>query len=790
MAMKHGFRGNYTLETISLREVCAMKSTEKNLLLFITVCLTLLLSAAACTEANKSRTTFSFNLSGAKAVGGSKVGDTSLAPLILPGIRYETYAEDSFGLFKILDDGTIETVIDSNAQLTIPEINFIAKSPVAGSKDTYVHFKGPLQYVRTVDGENQYGLIREFLHIKEDGSYVEILTPDDDMHTYLVTWGSGTTGFKPVHFDNDGNVYFFTGKGNYADPDGHVNIVWRYSPSTGTKTALTQTAVVPPYNDHWILTMEVDPAQECFYTVGYDQRVVYEPSLGYGLVDHDNCYFWLYRYNFNDMQNPVEVFKKTLDSKGLWLIGYLPDGSLMLNGLTKGFNGIQRVSFSGDTINFEQLYSNMISYALPYKPGISKVPDRPDFDPESFILKYDGVTQCRYGLFNRGENTDLKVLMTDGSDFLHATWYDLFSSPAGKAASAITIGDITYTIGTDIWFAIDRTNAALYDSEPYASWDSFEALGKTPLYSHDTQVGVVADDQTITQYTYDRVMEPMDPVTAGNIMAAITAPTNAPVYYIWDSNWYVNNDRTNAINAQGLLAYLDTLFIEEADFISGTDTNAAAIQALGRTVFTDDDIWPYNGVDGKYDYYNFLIEHMVKAGTGTTHVQNIAEYLDANNIQSEKHVYSVYTDSTNTVWGIAGYWSDPNGTLPYKLLNPDGTRDMKLATPFAGLTYHSMGFTQQGDYLYFQDQLLDENNAATGNHKLYRYSMTGDTVEDMLVNVPENGTFAITSYSVSASTLYFSGTQGETTINGRINVDTKEYTPLDSSRTLTNIVVY
>lgn len=71
----------------------------------------------------------SFNLTGAKAVATSDEGSKG---------TNRSDAEDAFGLVKILEDGSIEAAMQFSGGAWLPEMQFIAKSPVA--EDLYISF--------------------------------------------------------------------------------------------------------------------------------------------------------------------------------------------------------------------------------------------------------------------------------------------------------------------------------------------------------------------------------------------------------------------------------------------------------------------------------------------------------------------------------------------------------------------------------------------------------------------------------------------------------------------------
>ncbi len=109
-----------------------------------------------------------------------------------------------------------------------------------------------------------------------------------------------------------------------------------------------------------------------------------------------------------------------------------------------------------------------------------------------------------------------------------------------------------------------------------------------------------------------------------------------------------------------------------------------------------------------------------------------------------------------------------------------------------GDDYKPVGYVLEGMMMYFRNAVLDREGWETGQHKLYRIDISNldSKPEDVFVHVPGNGEFEIADFSLGGGYLYFTGIKGLSLVAGRINLDTLDYEPFDTTYRLSNIQVY
>ncbi len=73
----------------------------------------------------------------------------------------------------------------------------------------------------------------------------------------------------------------------------------------------------------------------------------------------------------------------------------------------------------------------------------------------------------------------------------------------------------------------------------------------------------------------------------------------------------------------------------------------------------------------------------------------------------------------------------------------------------------------------------------TGYHTIKYFEIDTQSVEDIFDNVPSN--IEILDIAVSDSDVYFTGVRGMSNITGKVNIETKLYTPINTNQRLSSI---
>jgi len=182
------------------------------------------------TGGGTSTASVKFNLSGAKAIIASEGGGSGSYSVI----GRAAYGDQST-LFKILENNSIEPIFSGSQQM--PKVRYLFLSPVAGKKDLYVCF----EHSWWTDGEEINGEwkngeeIGQFIHVKEDGSIVNVAGFSDGGTWSYMYYDSGNTDI-PVSFDQNGNLYFIVSESSGSS---YTNVIFKYNPVTGKKDLLT-----------------------------------------------------------------------------------------------------------------------------------------------------------------------------------------------------------------------------------------------------------------------------------------------------------------------------------------------------------------------------------------------------------------------------------------------------------------------------------------------------------------------------------------------------------------------
>jgi len=170
-----------------------------------------------------------------------------------------------------------------------------------------------------------------------------------------------------------------------------------------------------------------------------------------------------------------------------------------------------------------------------------------------------------------------------------------------------------------------------------------------------------------------------------------------------------------------------------------------------------------------------------------THLEE--QGLNANDITFDDIGYMFY-DSSGVLYGIYGIgWYAPSESMimVIKLLDANGAKLLELVR-----LVHEDQFPSKikiiDNWLYYRYAILDEYGQETGMHKLARLNLeTGVEEEIMIDSTLSSLNLEIISYDVAKdnSTLYFSALDyyQNRVIFGKIDLDTKNYTPLETDMT-------
>ena len=135
-----------------------------------------------------------------------------------------------------------------------------------------------------------------------------------------------------------------------------------------------------------------------------------------------------------------------------------------------------------------------------------------------------------------------------------------------------------------------------------------------------------------------------------------------------------------------------------------------------------------------------------------------------------------------------GIWAQPNRYYG------SSKQFMKIVDNYGnyvGKTFDSVapiGLYTYNDAFYFLNAILDSSGKETGAQNIYMFDTNSGKFENLFEKVPVE--LEIISYSAGNGKLYFSAVKGISLLNGTIDLETKEFTRLDTENKLTSIAAY
>lgn len=711
-------------------------------------------------------TILSFDLSGASAIGLAEVGastsNLSGSSLLSP----QNAPDASFGLVKVLEDGTVELAMQAPDNVWLPEVNFIAIDPNPNDRNVYVSFQHDL-WLGWDDEAQQEIRLSSFLHIRPDGTYYEVLPDQRDGRVATYSWW-GNESYKPVSFDGNGNIYFVYQR--WAS-NGEVNVLYRYNPDTQQATALTAQLTGFHYE-----SFQVNPEGNRLFVQGRRYTAGGEAT-----------FFRI--FDVNDMTNPRTVFYSS--GNDVWIRGYTitPDGQeLIMNGYNiRGINGIIRATVDADLeVTYDSLFDSNTSdwFSPEYHEWYSEWEDRTH----------------RRGLFDRVNRWDTYVVLTDGTDFFYVSLSSMLSTWSGRGGQTVWGYDsiannqqVERTLGGDsgVHFAIDLDDASQQVHIPADTKDA-DNHPVIALKAANVEWGDNEAVFGIRRYHWDGGVETrtFDPVANDIVQQFIDDATGTEnEVFVWNDYWVGTDGK---LDAGALETFLGQYFADEIEFQYGGLTGQAAWDAFqAEGPYSRDDIHgPHGG-----NPYHLLEQYFYIPGTANNAI-TVRQFRDDNSLPwlDFASIGSMFHAEDGSLWGIlGGAWGSRQRMRPLRLLDDQGKKGLGVVSALDDGNHSPVGFAIDGNHLYFRDAVMDSDNFETGYHHLYRVNILQPNApaEDVLTNLgAANGRIEIVDFSVGAGFLYFTAVDGIELRAGRVNTTTLEYEPFDEEYVITSIEVY
>jgi len=700
-----------------------------------------------------------FDLSGSVAIGTVKSTGKKNILSTIESIINDSKSSDNWSLTnksendsvtgnsyikKITEENTIENIIQLPSNYELPPVKHIAFSPK--DRGLYIIFDYAINYKFVDDNNNEVNEnLGSVLYIKPDNTYIPLFPDNDDIVSILTSRVDNLELIsKIIDLDNNGNSYFLLKKNSGED-----KTLYMYNPITNEKT------IIPLYGE---------PFYWCIDPTG--KRLFVTTSV----TTSDELSFMLHMYPLDNISHPLEITdssawsiqgKTRYSNVRVAGMDFSPDGeSIMINFSTftpTYFHGIARIDIISDTkVSIKYLYQNPDYYYLGY-----------NYEPASDDL---------FSIFN-----SLYILMTDGINYFYVK--NNLSTDSYNS-STVGIGDelnsTEKTIGTDIWFAEDKTDPARKSDSSLNSLEKYMTSGKMPFF-----------------YNRSRFVDGQFYELPSSVESALQNPG---YYFTWSNNCYSNGTYGSDINADMVLQHFTSMYAEEAEFRWGSKTgNDAIIQAFNESPYTDNMIYGADYLTPACDPSLFLKNHIFKTGTSENPLM-CKDIVDANSsIFSDRgdfgNVTQFYYSSSGEVYGIMnGFRLSNDGTyknspIPVRLLNSEGEKDIKLIGKNIATIIYPDKMLFKNDYLYFTGY---QSSTYSGTYRLYRIKLDDPSlsVEDVLINANNGGIVNLINYTIDDEELYFSGNIDSTPVLGRINLQTLEYSAIDTDVILTQLESY
>ena len=654
-------------------------------------------------------------------------------------------------LMKILADGSVENFINVPSGVDLSPINYIAHSPSANAKEIYIVFNQNTWYNTEVDGEWKSGQIGQLLCVLEDGTYYDILAPEDDSSDYKWLYDSSSNS---VAFDEVGGMYYLVNEGN---GNNNTNMIYKFDPSNGVSKQLTA-----PITNTYYEKMQVSKDGEWIFT----------KANRWG---GSNTTSYLRAIPTSDPENFVNIFYTS--SNDSWIndwhydddtqtLYYIQDGTLLGITLANGTfskenrkiifgNGNNGNSswFSGDSFlkwdNTSAVSWSGALWAYDLKNGSSRYfyfrnPDSAESEvqPQEIADYLLGKTyEC---LVDDGK-TSFKENYTDYEirfdTFASVSGYELIATKTAgladaAAIKAITDNNLEYLI-YDMWGTIG-------DGKRYSRHRYFES------YEHNFLADIVYNKKTgekISTDWFEKSSTRAQDFASSGVDAWWLFTSSYTNGYTWQPG-LLTDSKVDATKVLDLFAsYCSSYYTaENIDFSLECFKDDSKYSALYTDAKNEDAVkfldnsarlsclWDY--LNDVWDGYNaggkFLLNTCFKKDTSDSAYTWRSNNSDSiwwgmvNSLTSsyQKSLYGFYNDSAN------------GGLL--EIINATGASSGNYVDSLRGMKVSAIVSSDNG--FYFRNAVLDAGGEETGNHHIQYYDVAKDTLTDLFANVADKDT--------------------------------------------------
>ncbi len=774
-------------------------------------------------------------LFGAKALAGVS-HDSSGTYNLARAADTETSA-----VVKILEDGSISSVLSFPPQVTLSSVSDMIKSETPNGTFLYVIFNNPTHYnYKTTDGTWVYGFIGQILCVHEDGTFHDILGTEGNEQPVQLLYSR-----SKMQFDGTGNMYYMAINGASSG-----SVLYRYNPFTGTKTALTAaisgvsvTAFQISKDGNWIFTRGNSNS---------DQFLRATP-----LADTENPQDIVYG---NDKSIDSWVYDDTTDSvyvaSGVNLYKYIKDTT------TGKFSTESYKTLVGSSESITEIENKRNEFWKKCDAFRKDVNDNLFDSHSEMAYTADWKGFLSYYDYNESKTQDIIILNDDGSlnaenllkGLLVKSWnslsesrrYETVTDENGREhqkAVYLTTDDVDlrFDLFADIegFEALAEATAGKKNAEALAALDSKEKRGllcalllgngsqsryayddkwrcfyhnffADVLYVKDTDILLVdSDDSAFSKSNVKTTAFQNRGLDSSEILSntqgkGMTVYTLGAMYQ--KENGTADTQKIlefffSYCNEKGTKEFRLTAFKDDEEYsdlyAEGlVDDEAIAYItakeridlfrrciASSRSAVTED----YKDYKDYKDYQNLIFLHdtcfLKETGTSACTLKLI-DYDTSRLFRFSDLVWN-----NSELWGKGSNWNpetQKNSLQLMKIL--DSNHEFSGAIISLDVTFNwydrSNNNIQITDgYVYYR------NNISGSTSDIRRISLAdGNAEENLFTNV--NGNWEVLSFIVSGDYLYYSSYRGTAINNGRITLSTKENTPLSDTFKLTALTAY
>ena len=775
-----------------------------------------------------------FNLEGATALATSENESRAYYGVRAARTARAANSSDNLGILaKVLSDGSLESVIESDYDVTFPPIKYIMQSPSQTNKQLYLIFPDDVRsdayWKRTfydengniigtttngewldgaynwneewVDGEVIMG---QLVCVYPDGSYVNILSNKDGVQRNLEELE------EPIVFDDWGYMYYIAYE--YVDKES-TRIIYRYNPATKQSEQLTLGMKNYSYSK-----MQVSNDGSYLFVQGRNDNnnssflkaiPVGSPNSAQDLLFSSDGWLntgdWLYDdesdvlYVTTDVQGKQGLLRFTKNSSGY----FTGDSYKNLSNPIQEGSGEEEDGYPYNNYLENNLMGSYYTWRVEHLDSNGKV------DVEK-VIEY--IVAC---INNRIPTKD------DGYKYITASDIDIrFDNPElakctdreyyGYNCKSL-VNDMKGLKNGDAIRALTSQKLGLLYEMTWAN--RYKDYGNNTyrycfladiLYLKGTNT-LLCDDPDYKHFAMSsngKYFSNYDNPFNWSLTTQINTPKWNDSYYtadgelncskILDYFYSFSMIESDKANYEFRLNGLET--DEELDIFYSELTNENAVDYISSDAIMISEF--YSNFNGSEYYSNDrYLPRVVKFIAKTCFVKgtdkSIISIKEGSSSEEDSTYYPSWGGVSNLtlingqLWGIEGAdWSEPKILC---LLDGD-TYVGKV--PSALKDFRIKNIQLNGKNLYFKNLILDSTGGESGKQDIRRYEIENDAVVNLFERLPGRDSYTIETMSIAEPNLYVCLSQGLTVTNFRIDTETRRAETLATSEKFKQIISF